>query len=224
MPGDDETPNARLLVEQRRLQVEGALSRDRGCWSRSSEIDCSRARTRTSPPPVSTTRAMKAIKRRPTCLRSVTRGESTAEPRSLGPKPIRFEARADRYALGPCGCSSMARVPAFQAGYAGSIPVTRSSEKPRSEAISGLLTGAAASDLDPFGHRMDTGRSPVVYDLQGRFGFRSGLCNEVVHLVGDGQIVSVVAWRYRREAATEAWPCRFISSLRLSAYVAKVLE
>ncbi len=25
-----------------------------------------------------------------------------------------------------CGCSSMARVPAFQAGYAGSIPVTRS--------------------------------------------------------------------------------------------------
>ena len=31
-----------------------------------------------------------------------------------------------RYPDHPCGCSSMVRVPAFQAGYAGSIPVTRS--------------------------------------------------------------------------------------------------
>ena len=29
-------------------------------------------------------------------------------------------------AEGPCGCSTMARAPAFQAGDAGSIPVTRS--------------------------------------------------------------------------------------------------
>ena len=34
----------------------------------------------------------------------------------------------------PCGCSSTARAPAFQAGGAGSIPVTRSSPSPRNDA------------------------------------------------------------------------------------------
>ena len=53
----------------------------------------------------------------PSADRSGTRGSQLSiEPASLGEREH-------------CGCSSMARVPAFQAGYAGSIPVTRSNAK-----------------------------------------------------------------------------------------------
>ena len=44
-----------------------------------------------------------------------------------------------RYPGNPRGCSSMVRVPAFQAGYAGSIPVTRSQVRGRC----GVATGRA---------------------------------------------------------------------------------
>ena len=38
-----------------------------------------------------------------------------------------------------CGCSSMARVPAFQAGYAGSIPVTRSIDSKMTPSLRGVI-------------------------------------------------------------------------------------
>ena len=42
------------------------------------------------------------------------------------PGYIWYHDKADDFAEGACGCSTMARAPAFQAGDAGSIPVTRS--------------------------------------------------------------------------------------------------
>ena len=49
-----------------------------------------------------------------------------------------YDNQADDFFGGACGCSTMARAPAFQAGDAGSIPVTRSN----------FLTYAPVAQLD----------------------------------------------------------------------------
>ena len=63
------------------------------------------------------------------------------------------------------GCSSMARVPAFQAGYAGSIPVTRSRElpgqTPRTAPSSSSIRAPCKYRANSVGQQRSPVRSPV---------------------------------------------------------------